>query len=84
MIMWAMSDRAVPRSLRMMEGFGIHTFRLVNEAGDTKFVKFHWRPKLGNSSVLWDEASRSVAPIRIFTAGICGRRLHRAIFRNMN
>jgi catalase len=56
MIMWVMSDRAIPRSLRMMEGFGIHTFRLVNEAGESHFVKFHWRPKLGNSSVLWDEA----------------------------
>jgi len=56
MIMWVMSDRAIPRSFRMMEGFGIHTFRLVNEAGETQFVKFHWRPKLGNASVLWDEA----------------------------
>jgi catalase len=56
MIMWVMSDRAIPRSLRMMEGFGIHTFRLVNEAGESHFVKWHWRPKLGNSSVLWDEA----------------------------
>ena len=56
MIMWVMSDRAIPRSFRMMEGFGIHTFRLVNEAGKTHFVKFHWRPKLGTSSVLWDEA----------------------------
>jgi catalase len=56
MIMWAMSDRAIPRSLRMMEGFGIHTFRLINEAGEQKFVKFHWRPKLANCSVLWDEA----------------------------
>jgi len=56
MIMWVMSDRAIPRSYRMMEGFGIHTYRLVNPAGESKFVKFHWRPKLGNSSVLWDEA----------------------------
>ena len=56
MIMWAMSDRAIPRSLRMMEGFGVHTFRLINEAGDQKFVKFHWRPTIGNSAVLWDEA----------------------------
>jgi catalase len=56
MIMWVMSDRAIPRSYRMMEGFGIHTFRLVNEAGKNQFVKFHWRPKLGTSSVLWDEA----------------------------
>ena len=56
MVMWIMSDRTIPRSFRMMEGFGVHTFRLVNEAGDDQFVKFHWRPKLGNSSVLWDEA----------------------------
>jgi catalase len=56
MIMWVMSDRGIPRSFRMMEGFGIHTFRLVNEAGKIQFVKFHWRPKLGTSSVLWDEA----------------------------
>jgi catalase len=56
MIMWVMSDRAIPRSLRMMEGFGIHTFRLVNETGKTHFVKFHWRPTLGTSSVMWDEA----------------------------
>jgi catalase len=56
MIMWAMSDRAIPRSLRMIEGFGVNTFRLVNAAGETNFVKFHWRPLLGTASVLWDEA----------------------------
>ncbi len=56
MIMWAMSDRTIPRSLRMMEGFGIHTFRLVNAAGESTFVKFHWKPKLGVQSTLWDEA----------------------------
>ena len=56
MIMWAMSDRAIPRSLRMMEGFGVHTFRLVNAKGASTFVKFHWRPKLGSQSVVWDEA----------------------------
>ena len=56
MIMWAMSDRAIPRSLRMMEGFGVNTFRLVNAAGETNFVKFHWRPVLGTAAVLWDEA----------------------------
>ena len=56
MIQWAMSDRAIPRSLRMMEGFGIHTFRLVDEAGRSTFVKFHWRPKIGMQSVVWDEA----------------------------
>ncbi len=56
MIMWVMSDRAIPRSLRMIEGFGVHTFRLVNEAGRSTYVKFHWRPKLGMQSVVWDEA----------------------------
>ena len=54
-IMWAMSDRALPRSLRMMEGFGIHTFRLVNKRGKSTFVKFHWKPKLGMQSTIWDE-----------------------------
>jgi catalase len=56
MIMWLMSDRAIPRSLRMMEGFGVHTFRLINEAGRSSFVKFHWKPLLGMHSVAWDEA----------------------------
>ena len=56
MVMWAMSDRAIPRSFRMMEGFGVNTFRLVNSEGISKFVKFHWRPVLGTAAVLWDEA----------------------------
>ncbi len=56
MLLWAMSDRTLPRSLRMMEGFGIHTFRLVNAKGESTFVKFHWKPKLGVQSTLWDEA----------------------------
>ena len=56
MIMWAMSDRTIPRSLRMMEGFGVNTFRLINAAGDATLVKFHWRPKLGTQSTCWDEA----------------------------
>jgi catalase len=56
MIMWAMSDRAIPRSLRMMEGFGVNTFRLVNDKDEATFVKFHWRPKLGTQSTGWDEA----------------------------
>ena len=54
--MWAMSDRTLPRSLRMMEGFGIHTFRLVNAEGVSSFVKFHWKPRLGVQSTIWDEA----------------------------
>ncbi|GAU86658.1 catalase [Bosea sp. BIWAKO-01] len=56
MIMWAMSDRAIPRSLRMMEGFGVNTFRLLNDEDEPTFVKFHWRPKLGTQSTCWDEA----------------------------
>ena len=56
MIMWVMSDRAIPRSLRMMEGFGVHTFRLINEEGKSHFVKFHWKPLLGIHSVAWNEA----------------------------
>lgn len=56
MIMWIMSDRTIPRSYRMMEGFGVHSFRLINAAGDATFVKFHWRPRLQSQSVLWDEA----------------------------
>jgi catalase len=56
MIMWLMSDRALPRSYRMMEGFGVHTFRLVNAEGRSSFVKFHWKPLLGVHSVAWDEA----------------------------
>ncbi len=56
MLMWAMSDRAIPRSLRTMEGFGIHTFRFVNAEGKSSFVKFHWKPKQGMQSLVWDEA----------------------------
>ncbi len=56
MIMWAMSDRTIPRTLRTMEGFGIHTFRLVNAEGKSTFVKFHWKPKQGIASTVWDEA----------------------------
>jgi catalase len=58
MIMWVMSDRAIPRSFRMMEGFGVHTFRFINEQGQAHFVKFHWKPVLGVHSVLWDEAQK--------------------------
>ncbi|MDP3341951.1 catalase [Frigidibacter sp.] len=56
MVMWIMSDRTIPRSFRFMEGFGVHTFRMINAQGEGTFVKFHWRPKLGMQSVLWDEA----------------------------
>jgi catalase len=56
MIMWVMSDRALPRSYRMMEGFGVHTFRFINDEGISCFVKFHWKPLLGVHSIAWDEA----------------------------
>ena len=56
MLLWAMSDRAIPRSYRMMQGFGVHTFRFVNAAGESHFVKFHWSPAAGTHSLVWDEA----------------------------
>ncbi|SEL07557.1 catalase [Ectothiorhodospira marina] len=56
MLMWVMSDRAIPRSYRMMQGFGVHTFRLLNEQGQSVFCKFHWTPLQGTHSLLWDEA----------------------------
>ena len=56
MMMWVMSDRAIPRSYRMMQGFGVHSYRLVNYAGESVFVKFHWKPKQGTHSLVWDEA----------------------------
>ena len=56
MVMWIMSDRTIPRSFRFMEGFGVHTFRFINEKGKSTFVKFHWKPKLGMQSVVWNEA----------------------------
>jgi catalase len=58
MVMWLMSDRALPRSLGMMEGFGVHTYRLVNAAGDATFVKFHWKPLAGAHALVWDEAQK--------------------------
>ncbi len=56
MVMWQMSDRTIPRYLRTMEGFGVHSFRLINADGNSTFVKFHWRPELGMASTVWDEA----------------------------
>jgi catalase len=56
MMLWVMSDRAIPRSLRMMQGFGVHTYRLVNAEGESHFVKFHWKPRQGTHSLVWDEA----------------------------
>lgn len=56
MVMWAMSDRGIPRSYRMMQGFGVNTYTLINAAGERFFVKFHWLPELGVHSLMWDEA----------------------------
>ena len=56
MVLWAMSDRGVPRSLRMMQGFGVNTYTLVNGKGERFFVKFHFIPELGVHSLVWDEA----------------------------
>lgn len=58
MVTWAMSDRAIPISLRHMQGFGVHTFRLINAAGESSLVKFHWKPKSGVCSLVWDEAQK--------------------------
>ena len=58
MLMWVLSDRALPRSLRMMEGFGVHTFRLIDKEGKSRFVKFHWKPVLGIHSLVWDESQK--------------------------
>ena len=58
MLLWVMSDHGLPRSLRMMEGFGVHTFRLVNAEGKARFVKFHWKPLLGSHPVAWEEAQQ--------------------------
>ncbi len=58
MVLWTMSDRAIPKSLRTMQGFGIHTFRFINTEGKSSFVKFHWKPKFGVCSLVWDEAQK--------------------------
>src|SRR5690606_563111 len=58
MVMWAMSDRAIPSSFRAMQGFGVHTFRMIDAQGTSRFVKFHWKPLSGVYSLLWDEAQK--------------------------
>lgn len=72
MIMWIMSDRAIPRGFRFMEGFGVHTFRLINAEGRSTFVKFHFKPRLGLQSVMWNEAVKITAPIPTITGETCG------------
>jgi len=66
MLMWVMSDRAIPRSFRTMEGFGVHTFRLVNGKGKSTLVKFHWKPVAGLASLVWEEAQKLGASIPTF------------------
>jgi catalase len=58
MVLWTMSDRAFPRHYRNMEGFGVHTFRLIDRQGKSRFVKFHWKPLAGTCSLIWDEAQK--------------------------
>ena len=82
MLMWAMSDRAIPRSYRTMQGFGVHTYRLVNAEGESHFVKFHWSPKAGTHSLVWDEAVKISGADPTSIAAICGRRSRPAPIRN--
>lgn len=84
MVMWTMSDRGIPRGYRMMEGFGVHTFRFVNEQGKARFVKFHWKPVLGVHSLVWDEAQKIAGKIPTSTAATCGKRLKTAARLNMS
>ena len=79
MVMWQMSDRAIPRSLRMMEGFGVHTFRLINAEGKAHFVKFHWKPALGVHSLVWDEAQKLLGKILISIVKIYMKQLKRGL-----
>ncbi len=82
MVMWQMSDRTLPRSFRTMEGFGVHTFRLVDARGESTFVKFHWKPKLGLQSTLWDEAVKIAGADPDFLAATCSRASSRVRFRS--
>lgn len=69
MLMWVISDRGIPRSYRMMQGFGVHTFRLINAQGESVFCKFHWKPLLGTHSLVWDEAVKISGADRGATGG---------------
>ena len=82
MLMWIMSDRAIPRSFRMMEGFGVHTYRFLHYNGKSTFVKFHWRPKLGMQSVVWDEALKLSGADPDLHCRDCGTRSIRVVIRN--
>ena len=83
-VMWAMSDRAIPRNLRSIQGFGVHTFRLINAENKAVFVKFHWTPKQGLTQLVWDEAQNWQVRIRISIVVTCMRRLLQVITQNGN
>ncbi|MFP1527551.1 catalase [Escherichia coli] len=83
--MWAMSDRGIPRSYRTMEGFGIHTFRLINAEGKATFVRFHWKPLAGKASLVWDEAQKLTGRDPDFHRRELWEAIEsKAIFRNTN
>jgi catalase len=84
MLMWVMSDRAIPRSYRTMQGFGVHTFRLINAKGESRFVKFHWTPLQGTHSLVWDEAVRISGADPTSTAATCGKPSNPATSPNGN
>lgn len=84
MFMWAMTDRAISRSLRMTEGFGVHNFKLINEQGKAHFVKLHWKPLLGFIHFAGMKPPEFLAKMLIFTAGICMKLLIGKIFLNGN
>jgi catalase len=84
MIMWVMSDRALPRSYRMMEGFGVHTFRFVNAENKSCFVKFHWKPLLGVHAVAWDEAQNISGKDPDYHRRDFGKQLKKVTFLNGN
>ncbi len=79
-----MSDRGIPRSYRTMEGFGIHTFRLINAEGKATFVRFHWKPVAGKASLVWDEAQKLTGRDPIFIAAIYGRPSKPGTTRNLS
>lgn len=83
-VIWAMSDRAIPRNLRSIQGFGVHTFRLINAEGKSHFVKFHWTPKQGLSALVWDEAQNLQVKTRISTVVIFMKQLSTVFIQNGN
>lgn len=83
-VIWAMSDRAIPRNLRSIQGFGVHTFRLINAEGKSHFVKFHWTPKQGLSALVWDEAQNLQVKTRISTVVIFMKQLSKVFIQNGN